>query len=154
MCRKKKSWRKTEFVPLEFRGKCQSSNTFFQNHHPVFVKEQVKALKSTVTVEGILEKHVTLDETLLKSLSVVSYPAAPLTSTLKLVSGCCPAYFQLAVTLRFWQLTVTFVGGGTAVKKRRREPNSAKFFKIGSYGRKLVSCVKLLKFYLHYFLSF
>lgn len=119
MCRKK-SRRKNRIRPLRVPRKMSE----FQNLHAVFVKEDVK---STVTGERILEKRVNFDETFLKSLSVESYPAAPLTSMLKLVSGCCPMYFQLAVTLTFWQLTVTFVGGGTAVKKRR-EPNSAKFF--------------------------
>lgn len=39
--------------------------------------------------------------------------------TLKTVGGCCLLNSQLAMTLRFLQLTLRFVGGGTASKKIR-----------------------------------
>ena len=48
---------------------------------------------------------------------VDSYSAAQPTRTLKTVGGCCLLNSQLAVTLRFLQLTLRFVGGGTASKK-------------------------------------
>ena len=48
---------------------------------------------------------------------VDSYSAAHPTRTLKTVGGCCLLNSQLAVTLRFSQLTLRFVGGGTASKK-------------------------------------
>ena len=50
---------------------------------------------------------------------VDSYRTARLMSTMKTV-GCCPLDSQLAVTLKFLQLTLRFVGGGTASKKIRK----------------------------------
>lgn len=47
---------------------------------------------------------------------VESYQSSPPMFTLNLVAGSCLLYSQWTVVVKFWHLTVTFVGGGTAVK--------------------------------------